>query len=221
MEQAHPTCPEETPILPACDREVFERVWRRVMPEARPDCPFPLAEAPPSAPAAEAPATALAVRTPEAVLPAAPAPEPPDPENDVPCLGASSAVYGALLQAFIDREIAGWKRYALLARRAPGNGGRVLATMAADERRHAKRLSTAYFLISGVRYWPADRANQPLTGTYPAALRSCFCAEQKAEAAYRAAANETADEALRELYQELAGDENAHTWLLRGLAEQL
>ena len=24
----------------ACDREVFERVWRRVMPEDRPDCPF-------------------------------------------------------------------------------------------------------------------------------------------------------------------------------------
>lgn len=224
MEQAHSTCPEKTPICPACDREVFERVWRRVMPEDRPDCPFTLAEAAPPAAGAEEPSsTALALRTPEELRPAGAAAEPSalSAENDVPCLGAASAVYGALLQSFIDREIASWKRYTLLARRAPGSGGRVLATMAADERRHAKRLSTAYFLISGIRYWPADRPAPSLAGTYPAALRTCFCAEQKAEAAYRTAAEETADAALRELYQELAGDENAHTWLLRGLAEQL
>ena len=27
-------------LLPGCDREVFERVWKRVMPQAREDCPF-------------------------------------------------------------------------------------------------------------------------------------------------------------------------------------
>ena len=32
MEQDHLPC--------SCDQEVFERVWRRVMPEDRPDCPF-------------------------------------------------------------------------------------------------------------------------------------------------------------------------------------
>ena len=36
MEQEHLPC--------ACDRETFERVWRRVMPEDRPDCPFVLPE---------------------------------------------------------------------------------------------------------------------------------------------------------------------------------
>ncbi|MFQ7452683.1 MAG: hypothetical protein ACLRNQ_16265 [Flavonifractor plautii] len=70
-------------------------------------------------------------------------------EHDVPCLGASSAVYGAQLQRLIDRELADWRAYQALSRRAQGNSGRVLATIAADERRHAKRLSTAYFLISG------------------------------------------------------------------------
>ena len=34
MEQDHLPC--------SCDQEVFERVWRRVMPEDRPDCPFTL-----------------------------------------------------------------------------------------------------------------------------------------------------------------------------------
>ena len=38
----------------------------------------------------------------------------------------------------------------------PGRGGpaRVLAGLAGEKKRRAKRLSAAYFLISGVRYWP-------------------------------------------------------------------
>ena len=34
----------EQTSIPGVDREVFERVWRRVMPEERGDCPFTLAE---------------------------------------------------------------------------------------------------------------------------------------------------------------------------------
>ena len=45
MEQDKLPCtPPDSPDYP-CDREVFERVWRRVMPEDRPDCPFVLDEA--------------------------------------------------------------------------------------------------------------------------------------------------------------------------------
>ena len=32
MEQEH--------LSSQCDQETFERVWRRVMPESRPDCPI-------------------------------------------------------------------------------------------------------------------------------------------------------------------------------------
>ncbi|UQT49755.1 hypothetical protein M5E87_08800 [Flavonifractor plautii] len=100
-------------------------------------------------------------------------------EHDVPCLGASSAVYGAQLQRLIDRELADWRAYQALSRRAQGNSGRVLATIAADERRHAKRLSTAYFLISGVRYWPVDRVPNPSPAPFSAALREHFMEEQR------------------------------------------
>ena len=31
--------------LPNCDREVFARVWKRVMPDRREDCPFEVVEA--------------------------------------------------------------------------------------------------------------------------------------------------------------------------------
>ncbi|UQT49754.1 hypothetical protein M5E87_08795 [Flavonifractor plautii] len=47
MEQDHLPC--------SCDQEVFERVWRRVMPEDRPDCPFTLGEDAAAPPAIQPP----------------------------------------------------------------------------------------------------------------------------------------------------------------------
>lgn len=237
-----------------CDREVFERVWRRVMPEDRPDCPFTLEPGGRAAPAAASnpsnpcvtpgadpcaappdpepdPCAAMPLpdmfvpdpccAPPALVEPACPQPRMEAAEDGVPCLGSSSAVYGAQLQAFIDSELCDWRTYQLLARRAQSGGARVLSTIAADERRHAKRLSTAYFLISGVRYLPVDRAQPIPVGTFLGALRDRFAEEQRGEAAYLAAAEECTDPCLRELYVELAGDENAHAWLLRGVLEQL
>lgn len=214
MEQDHLPC--------SCDQEVFERVWRRVMPEDRPDCPFTLGEDAAAPPAVQPPAAAL-----PAVVHTAPAGEqaPSRPvvgeEHDVPCLGASSAVYGAQLQRLIDRELADWRAYQALSRRAQGNSGRVLATIAADERRHAKRLSTAYFLISGVRYLPADRAAPRLESTFLGTLRARFLAEQRGEAAYRAAAEGCQDPCLRALYLELAQEEQGHSLALRSILEEL
>ena len=98
---------------------------------------------------------------------------------------------------------------------------RVLATIAADERHHAKRLSTAYFLISGVRYWPVDRVPNPSPAPFSAALREHFMEEQRGAAAYQTAAAETADPCLHELFLELAGEEDSHAWLLRSVLEQL
>ncbi|MCI8478382.1 MAG: rubrerythrin [Oscillospiraceae bacterium] len=202
----------------ACNREVFERVWRRVMPEERPDCPITLDQAG-TAPQAPAVQNLPAASGPEQIPPAVRASIGED--NDVPCLGAASAIYGAQLQEYIDQEIGNWKTYQAMARRAGGNGSRVLSTIAADERRHAKRLSTAYFLISGARYWPVDRITAAPMPSLAGALRSHFADEQRAEASYLAAADETADLCLRELYLELAGDEHAHIWLLRGILEQM
>lgn len=237
-------CPPPDPIPCPCDREVFERVWRRVMPEDRPDCPIVLDGAAPASPleapgpcAAPAPAVPCPAASGEAAVfpsqaavqvqpPAAPLPAVPDgcgcgPDDDVPCLGAASAVYGAQLQQYIDRELSDWRAYQALARRAQGSGGRTLSTIAADERRHAKRLSTAYFLISGVRYWPVDRKNAAAACAFPAALRERFAAEQRGGYSYQAAAAETTDPCLRELYLELADDEHAHARLIRGILEQL
>ena len=111
--------------------------------------------------------------------------------------------------------------YQALARQAPPWARQQLRDIAADEGSHARRLMAVYFLITGVRYWPIERPAPALNSTYPAVLRERFGEEQRGELAYLAAAEETADPCLRELYLELAGDENTHAWLIRGILEQL
>lgn len=205
----------EQTSIPGVDREVFERVWRRVMPDERGDCPFTLPEAEGQAADGE---TALAV--PQAMEARIVTLDQADEGHDIQCLGPASAAYGASLQGYIDDELSDWRSYQALARRTPGGGGRALAAIAADERRHAKKLSTAYFLISGVRYWPEVRSSQTAAPLH-AALRERFWAEQRGAAAYQAAAAETADPCLKELFSELAGEEEAHVWTIRGVLEQL
>ena len=183
------------------DREVFERVWRRVMPEDRPDCPFTLyseeeTEQAPIQPAEER-KTEL-----------------------VPVPAEQSGGDGAVLQAFIADELSDWRTYQTLARRIPGGNGRALMGMAADERRHAGRLSAGYFLLSGVKFWPPAEPELPREG-WMAILRRRYWAERKGAEAYRTAAGHTGDSALRELYLELAGDEEAHAGIIRGILERL
>ena len=181
------------------DREVFERVWRRVMPEDRPDCPF----------------TLYSEEEQVAVQPA----EERKAEL-VPVPAEQSGGDGAVLQAFIADELSDWRTYQTLARRIPGGNGRALMGVAADERRHAGRLSAAYFLLSGVKFWPPAEPELPKEG-WMAILRRRYWAERKGAEAYRTAAGRTGDSALRELYLELAGDEEAHAGVIRGILERL
>ena len=183
------------------DREVFERVWRRVMPEDRPDCPFTLYSEEEMEQAAVQPAEEKRTEL-------------------VPIPAEQSGGDGAVLQAFIADELSDWRTYQTLARRIPGGNGRALMGVAADERRHAGRLSAAYFLLSGVKFWPPAESELPREG-WMAILRRRYWAERKGAEAYRTAAGRTGDSTLRELYLELAGDEEAHAGVIRGILERL
>lgn len=200
----------EQELLPGCSREVFERVWKRVMPESREDCPFEVAlpeERPlPAVMDAAVPAMAGEVET---------------GEEEITCLGPASAVHGPQLQQYIDQELAAHRCCQALARRVPGSGGRMLSALAAEKRRRAKRLSTAYFLISGVRYWPMDRGGTPALQPVQAALREQFQAQQRGAACYRAAAAGTADPCLEALFHESAEEAEAHAQIIRGVLEQM
>ena len=203
-----------------CDRETFERVWRRVMPDGT-NSPIQ------TDPTADEQARTLMVRQqPESAVMQETGltltrREEVRPEQDVVCLGQGSEMYAALLREMIDGEMEDLRIYQALARRAGSSGTRVLSTMAADERRHAKRLGTAHFLITGERYQPpTQNASRPAMDLMNG-LREQFIHEQRGAAAYQGAAQETSDPCLRQLYQELAQEEAAHARMIRSLLEQM
>ena len=229
-----PTPAGSPPTVDGRNEQDFARIWGRVMPLEQAGCPIRVGRPPeesPSAPPQEredmcsstpaVPEVPTPLPCPREAPPPSRAHISPATQPDVPLLGSGSAIYGEQLQMYIDQEAADWRTYLSLSRRSPGGCARVLAAMAAEERRHAKRLSAAYFLISGVRYWPVDRVPNPSPAPFSAALREHFMEEQRGAAAYQTAAAETADPCLHELFLELAGEEDSHAWLLRSVLEQL
>ena len=177
-------------------REVFERVWRRVMHSGAAE-DVPLA-AEPAVPAPEVPALA--------------APPADRPEEDCPpapgVLGEACLEHAGLLQGLIRGALEGWRTYQALARRTGG----------AEEKRRAKELGAAYFLISGVRCWP-DPEKVPVPASYLGALRTLFRREQETVAACLAGAEVVGDPCLRELLVRHARQAWDRSCKIRGLIE--
>ena len=155
--------PRQMPAQTAEQKAIFERVWKRVMADREEESPLVWEE--PARPEEETGLAPLGAGDPapeEAEGTAAPAaPRPMGPHGDFPretgVLGEGCLDCGPLLQELVRRELTDCREYQALARRAGGSPGRVLAGLAGEKKRRAKRLSAAYFLISGVRYWPEGR----------------------------------------------------------------
>lgn len=224
------------PGLYGSDREVFERVWRRVMPEVPVptegdqvgiDLSLPFAlPLPGQRGLEEMPATAPS--EPATLPPSLPEPSYPalapvsNPEPELCCLGPSSAQHNHQLQDFIRQALYHSRSYQQLSRRGTGSSARSLATMATREKHHAKRLSTALFLISGLHYWPGlEKPSGREDAPFATLLRRFFMAEQRAECAYITAAETTEDPCLQELFWEIAQHKQQHIRLIRTVLEQL
>ena len=192
------------------DREaVIQRVWKRVM-EGREASPPETEELPHGSLQGE-----------EGEVGVLPAPM-PRRQSDFPAgavfLGEGSLDMAPLLQEMIRRELMDMREYQTLARRTGGSQARVFQALAQEERTHARRLSAACFLISGVRYWPeGGKASPP--ATYLGALRHRFGEEQAGMASYLAGAEATTDPCLRQLFLELAREEWDHACRIRVLVE--
>lgn len=237
---------ERTPnTLPELNQAQFERVWRRVMPEDRADCPFTLLNQERPAPAAggrlmpnggdppppdvlPAPARELApmksVMTMAPVIPITPVGSPPSIQ-DVPAFAVSPlnegpAVNGVLMQNMISAELSSQRTYRAMARQTRGKAAQTLSAMAADEGRHAKRLSAAYFLMAGVRFWPENLPGER-ADTLWGGIRRCYLKAQEGESAYRKLAQDTGENSLKELFADLAQEEAGHALFLRRLLEEL
>ena len=208
----------------ASDADLFSRVWERVGVEDRVDCPIQTGSAPrPAAEhterTAEVPShTETRTETQQSMETERAEDDFPMPD-DLPCLGRASASHGGQLQQYIREELEGWQLYRHLARRVNGPSARALAALASEKHRCARRLAAAHFLIAGVRCWPTDRLETPRLTSWLGVLRERFGVEQRQEHRYRAAACDTNDPCLAELYAQLAEECADHAAILRAVLE--
>lgn len=221
------------------DPAAFQRVWDRVMPgqtEPGPVIPDTAVPAEPAVPPEEVPPQLSPVpeclaepQCPECppcpdcpqcpVCPEGPGMEGPA-EPPALCLGEASRGDSRRLEELMGLALTGARAGRLLARRASGTCARELSALARDHRFAFRRLSAAYFLITGTRYAPKC-APAPLPASLPLALRQQFGWEQQWELANRQAAQATSDPCLKELYLELAQEGALHTGTIRSLLEQM
>ncbi len=194
----------ETPAPAPLDQAAFQRVWQRVMPEDRPDCPFTVE--PPAIPAVDPPPPQpmTRIRT--------------DPTPPPVCLGEASAGELPTLGCLLKQAVDSYRIYHSLIRRA----GRepLPAALSAAKRKQARRLSAAYFLISGKNH-SIPPTPAPQSNSLPLVLRAQYQAEQQAALSLFSAANASADPCLIELYRALAAENQSHASQLRSWLEKM
>ncbi|MDE6281148.1 MAG: hypothetical protein K2M15_05075, partial [Oscillospiraceae bacterium] len=146
----------------------------------------------------------------------------PDRGNDLPQLWEepqSADDRTARLRRHVMDALEGWQFYRHLARRARGTDARTLNSMAGEQHKEARKLSAAYFLLTGLRYWPSELLGVPAIPSYWGALRTRHQAEQRQENAYRLAADDWDDPDLLALYNELIEGCQRRSHQLRSLLE--
>lgn len=192
-------------------QEVFQQVWARVMGSAAPEVPAS-APAPAPQPAPEpAPVSTPDPQAQPVMAPARPGPYRPQPTPPKPqpcCL--RQQVLSSLEQ---------WQMARLLARRA-GNQARQMTNIAAQLHQQAKQLSTAYFIQSGVRYWPVAQLTQPRMATYVGGLRHLYQRVQALTQEFHTCRTKADTKDLAQLYGQLAQAGEKRCALLRSLLEQ-
>ena len=147
----------------------------------------------------------------------------PDRGNDLPRLWEEPQPADdrtARLRRHVMDALEGWQFYRHLARRARGADARTLNGMAGEQHKEARKLSAAYFLLTGLRYWPSELLGVPAIPSYWGALRARHQAEQRQENAYRLAADDWNDPDLLALYHELIEGCQRRSHQLRSLLEQ-
>ena len=123
-----------------------------------------------------------------------------------------------LLQAHIISELDDMRMYQWLSQ-VYTRKAQVFSRLANEELRHAKRLCAAYFLRTGIRFWPSRTIPNGKLPDYWGLLRARFLAEQSQMESYKALSKRVQEEDLAALYQELAEAEKEHAHAIRRLLE--
>ncbi len=124
---------------------------------------------------------------------------------------------GKTLRELVDGHLCDAAVYAALAR-MNGRGRPRLAALSRKKTAGARRLCGAYFLASGLRYWP--QTPPPSVGDYFPALRRQFFRERALGEQLSALAQAAEDADLEALYQSLWQDAQEAVRVIRELVEE-
>ena len=175
------------------DYDACRALWQRVSPS---EDPYPAAEE-------------VGTQSGELSLPGA--------EGDPCCMGTEAADSVEVLQGFLREELGDAQVYAYLASCLPREMSRTLRAMSEDEKRHARDLAAAIYLITGKPYCPRVCVEQPDTCDICALLRQLYHAEACGGYNYARAGEETLDLCLGKLFTAMSADEYHHADMLMNL----
>ena len=183
------------------DFRQHDRLWQRVGPGLE---PYP-----------ETTAEAMPRRE---ELPPAQESQLPGAEPNPCCMGSEASVSVEVLQGFLREELGDAQVYAYLSSCTPRREmARACRALSEDEKRHARDLAAAIYLITGKAYCPRVCVEQPDTCDLCALLRSLYHAEACAGYNYARAGEETLDLCLSKLFAAMSEDEYRHAELLMKL----
>ena len=183
------------------DFRQHDRLWQRVGPGLE---PYP-----------ETTAEAMPRRE---ELPPAQESQLPGAEPNTCCMGSEASVSVEVLQGFLREELGDAQVYAYLSSCTPRREmARAFRALSEDEKRHARDLAAAIYLITGKAYCPRVCVEQPDTCDLCALLRSLYHAEACAGYNYARAGEETLDLCLSKLFAAMSEDEYRHAELLMKL----
>lgn len=140
------------------------------------------------------------------------------------CFGSESVKYADQLVTYINSEYHDYLYYTALARRAPNARGRALfKSIAADEMKHARKWASAYFLITGKRYFPTRRTMGSISVNpdFNTALRERYMEESKDALKYRMFAQTSTDRCLTRMALEASDDERQHAQDILALIQSM
>lgn len=178
------------------DYRHYDRVWQRVAPALE---PYPEEDS--------------------ALVPQPPAQLPGAEENPC-CMGTAARESLAVLTGYIEEELEDHRCYLSLSRCAPLWARAALQSIGEDELRHAKRLMTVHYLITGECYRPALSCGSMRFDGWCSALRRRYHAESCGGLNYSRSADGTTDPCLQRIFAQLSRDEFRHADLLSRLLER-
>lgn len=225
------------------DYRQYDRVWQRVAPDLEPypgwqapaasasgpqaaPPPVPMQPARPTVPAVPMQPALPAVPSIPAVptVPAAPVTPPagqlPGAIQDPCCMGSEAADMLGVITGFVEEELVDRAYFRALARQAPAWARQTLRELSEVAGEHAKRLMSAYYLITGQCYRPQGVSGPVYIQGWCPALRERYHTEACDGMNYARAADGTTDPCLRELLTELSRESYQQAQVLMGMLQK-